>query len=418
MIVCPACSQHNPEGAQLCRACGASLADFVYRACPACGSLNGAERIFCRRCLAHLTEPSDEDLQHGHALAETHGAHRAAQPTPASASPASPEPQALRVEPNPLLPGAWLGDLQELTDLLPLAASTAQPRRAALEPAALPDAVDRQDAVLFQRLATQPAPMGESTRAASPVEHAALGRTLRALLAGLVLLAALIPWVTRGRLTARGGELPTALPELTMLAASDTTWVVVDYSPAYADELEPLLVAVLDALGQGSARVALLTTQPAGKGLAARAIQAVRPTTAPAAFDERFAWLGYLPATEASLQVLRAGQPIPARIALVSESEAGARLWIEQIGALSGVPLEAWVSARVAPLLIPYQRSGQLARLVAGPADRQAPDRLLAALLHDGLAAYILVLIVAAGLGLATRAGRRSAKRATQSEAR
>jgi uncharacterized membrane protein YvbJ len=34
MIVCPTCNHHNPEGAEACAQCGASLAGFAYRACP------------------------------------------------------------------------------------------------------------------------------------------------------------------------------------------------------------------------------------------------------------------------------------------------------------------------------------------------------------------------------------------------
>ena len=54
MIVCPACGVRNPEDAQVCEGCSASLDHFAYRACPSCDALNPAQNLFCHRCFTEL----------------------------------------------------------------------------------------------------------------------------------------------------------------------------------------------------------------------------------------------------------------------------------------------------------------------------------------------------------------------------
>ncbi len=62
---CPACGRENPEGARLCRDCGASL----YVICSSCGTENPVDRTFCINCQAQLRETSDEGMGVGGAPA-------------------------------------------------------------------------------------------------------------------------------------------------------------------------------------------------------------------------------------------------------------------------------------------------------------------------------------------------------------
>lgn len=410
MILCPACSHRNDEGASRCRACGASLEHFLYRECPACGSLNGADRVFCRRCLTHLTQPSEQDLAHWQAWREQALREQTPTPTvePPEAEKAPPGAQASAKadadlglegqEPPPIaatsLPQVAEEALAELSDLLPLEAAVALPHRAVPSLPPTPDEDARADAALFQRAATEPtsltAPEARRVAEAAP----APGADWRRWLSLAVFLAALAPLLWRGGLLSPQSQAVSGAvaAEIAALGPQDAVLLAFEYTPAYAGELDPLAEALVQALAQRGVRTVALSTQPAGVGLAERAYRKLAETAPDYAYGDDYVILGLLPGQEAGLHALTQGleqafqrdyvaqRPLktwPAlyglprvdafhHLVVLSDDEATVRRWVEQVQTRSGVPLDAWVTARIEPLLIPYQRSGQIRRLASG----------------------------------------------------
>ena len=417
MIVCPACGHHNAEGRARCEACGASLEHFVYRVCPACGALNAADRTFCLRCLTNLLQAEKEDIAQGQAIAGEPSA-----PPPAGEGaplPEAPQPPT-RLTPSPL-PATWEETLSALADLLPAGAAKALTGRKGMPPPALPSEEERAEAALFQRVARE----GTAGRV-PPISQPPLampdilvrGRVLFAL---LLIVAALVPlWLApwgEGRLAPISG----AREWLEALGPQDAVLVVFAYSPAYAGEMQPLAEAFLHILAERSIRSIAVASQPAGVGLAREAYRAVEEALPAYAYGERYAILGYLPGQEAGLNALLQGveqtfgqdavlqrptAELPALqglgqiaafrgILIVSDEDAPVRQWVEQVHARTGLPLIAGVAARVAPLLAPYQRAGQIRYLVTGPNGliEMAPhgaDRRLVARAH-GLVIYFAI---------------------------
>jgi len=149
---------------------------------------------------------------------------------------------------------------------------------------------------------------------------------------------------------------------------------------------------VVQALAQRGVRTVALSTQPAGVGLAQRAYGRLAEVAPDYAYGNDYVILGLLPGQEMGLHALTQGlaqafprdyiarQPLEAwpalyglprvdafhHLVLLSDDEAAVRRWVEQVQTRSGVPLDAWVTARIEPLLIPYQRSGQIRLLASG----------------------------------------------------
>ena len=83
MILCPSCSQRNPEGAKRCQACGEPMAGFIYRVCPSCDAVNAAENAFCHRCLTPLDGSVELNAEPGDDVPVTPYAPHAELPKPA-----------------------------------------------------------------------------------------------------------------------------------------------------------------------------------------------------------------------------------------------------------------------------------------------------------------------------------------------
>jgi hypothetical protein len=388
----------------------------LYRECPACGSLNDADRVYCRRCLTHLTNPSEQDLTQWQAMRDQAAARAVEQPKlqdatspveplPAAEATATPTHGKEREPDQPLavatsLPQVVEEALAELRHLLPMEASVALPHRAVMAPLLPPDETARADAAraaaaLFQRVATEPAATAEplAGRAAAPRQAHRGERRIWLYLA--VLLAALLPVLTRrwsavtGQPQGEGGQIAA---EIATLGPQDAVLVVFDYAPSYAGELDPLANALLRALAQRAVRTVALSTQPAGVGLAQRAYQALAPLAPDYTYGDDYVILGLLPGQEAGLHALTQGldsafqadyvaqRPLrewPAlyglprvdvfhHVVVLSDDEASVRRWVEQVQTRSGVPLDAWVTARIEPLLIPYERAGQIRTVLTG----------------------------------------------------
>lgn len=264
MIVCPACQHRNPEGAEVCEACGASLEGFAYRVCPKCGALNPAENLFCHRCLERLAgatsakgeqPPATEEAEK--VLAEVEEEEGTLPPflveqveeaegaPPVAEEPAPSEeefPEALppfieveeeeeepvsevegpgggetleavqteapavpseeREEKEEELPQVVVNPLAGVEDVLPLEAGISLPHRAEPLPTEGPTEKERADADLLRRIAEEGPPLQEAPRKAEEKGVRRLSGSGRALIYLLVLLAAVIPFFTGGQ-TAR-----------------------------------------------------------------------------------------------------------------------------------------------------------------------------------------------------------------------
>jgi ribosomal protein L40E len=227
MIVCPTCNHHNPEGAEACAQCGASLAGFAYRACPTCGALNAADSVFCHRCLSELS-PGELELSpplEEKTLLEAPPEPRPAPPAPISRAAATPP----REEIFPQVEDA----LEGLENILPHEVAVSEPHRASprlVEPAAPGEA---RDARLFGQIAAETAPLQETARVVLARPARGMAPWLRRLLYLLVLLAAVTPLITGGNalpwVRSAGGEV-SLVQNLSALPQEATVLLVFDYT--------------------------------------------------------------------------------------------------------------------------------------------------------------------------------------------
>ena len=425
MIVCPACNHKNPEGSEVCEACGASLEHFLYRACPSCGALNPAQNTFCHRCLSALVPmaqeaaPVEEDVAASvpapvdiaedqqppsvdrteieevetlvKAREEAQGEAEADLGTGGTEENEEAGPEEAR-EP---LPDIIAPPLAGIDDLLPLEDVVSLPHRAAIPVPMEPTEADEHDAELFQRIAGEPAPLHEPARTILPKTVSVLPKTGRILLYLLVLLAALIPsftgdlfgpWVRARESVAAAAQLFGTLPDDAVVLIS------FDYDPAYAGEMDPLALAVVRHLAKRSVRMVAMSTKPAGLGLAEQVYRTVSEETSGLCYGKDYAILGYLPGQESGLRTLAKslgaafktdylqGRPLAdlsvthglttingfTHVIVLSDDSQIVRTWIEQVQSRNDIKLHALVTSRIEPMLIPYRESGQLTSLIAG----------------------------------------------------
>lgn len=450
MILCPACSHRNDEGARRCQACGASLESFLYRECPACGSLNGAERVFCRRCLTHLIQPAEQDLAlwqnlREQALQVPDIPPQAPVPPPQPSAEADAGDESLDTAPPTAtsLPQVAEEALAEMTDLLPLEAAVALPHRARPSLPPMPDEGARSGAALFQRVASEQSPLaGPASRLdMEPPTPRAVGQRWLYL---AVFLAALAPFLWRGDLFSSRPQAASAaaMTEIAGLGPQDAVLLAFEYSPAYAGELDPLAEALLTALAQRGVRTVALSTQPAGVGLAQRVYQRLAQTAPAYVYGDDYLILGLLSGQEVGLHTLTQGleqafsrdyvaqRPLESwpllhglprvdafrHLVVLSDDEATVRRWVEQVQTRSGASLDVWCTARIEPLLIPYQRSGQIRRLGSGATSILGWPTAGARSRLDGLTIYWGLLCLTAlfaniALRREPRRGRRSSAR-------
>ncbi len=223
-------------------------------------------------------------------------------------------------------------------------------------------------------------------------------RTLRWLVAGVLLLAILLPLV----MGLFSGEAwlprPTNLDIATnnfiiavdALPANAPVLVATDYQAGFAGEMEAAAAPVLSHLMLKGARLAFVTSLPSGSLMAERLVagqanQGYLP-------GEQYVFLGYLPGGAAGIRVF-ADSPAAvagsntangdlwttpalegvsklsdfAALVVLADNPDDARLWVEQAQPqLEGKPMLVVISAQAEPMIRPYYDSGQIQGLVTG----------------------------------------------------
>jgi hypothetical protein len=179
--------------------------------------------------------------------------------------------------------------------------------------------------------------------------------------------------------------------------------IVLDYSPAFAAELQPISQTLMDQLVAKEARMSFISTQPSGPFFADQLLKQVSERFPQFDLAGKTANIGYLAGGASGLQefaihpkiaISRAwdGQPLWSKPALAgissldqfssvivfTESIDSARDWIEQVQPrLGAVPLLVASSAQTWPLLQPYSSTNQVKGLVAGISGGAAYERIL-----------------------------------------
>jgi hypothetical protein len=268
-------------------------------------------------------------------------------------------------------PARLVGGIQGLLDPVRVTALGEVAAAVGLPPAAglAPDQVRRVRTLMAEE------PLLASTTRGRPRRGAALRNTWIFLIVGLAI--ALPLFLNSRPLAGFPDAWPGVEPAFSAVAGlSPETPVLVlwAYDPAMAGELDVVAKPVLSHLLAQGAQMTVYSLMPNGPATARRVIAAVQKE---------------LQATEQPF-----GEPLPADVAflpggvtvlpLVGEEQAALAVvfaaqaqdvqqWLEQVQPLNQVPTVAVTGAGAAPLLQPYQDSGQLTGLVSG---------------YDGAAAY------------------------------
>jgi hypothetical protein len=216
-------------------------------------------------------------------------------------------------------------------------------------------------------------------------------RLLRLGIAGVLLLAALIPLLTGTHSATRPADLTK--PESAAffqiaesLPADSSVLVAFEVQPALYGEVQAVAAAVLNHLLDGQARLVFLSTESSGPALTERLLRE-KLSNQPSIASGSYLNLGYLSGGTAAIRQLatdpRSFHPDqwlnPALADINSLSDFGlvlviasdgdqARDWIEQLGPELPEGLLVTSSAQAGPLLIPYMDSQPhtLRGLVAG----------------------------------------------------
>lgn len=374
MLVCPKCNQLNSEQESTCSACGSSLAQAKFRTCPTCGTVNLVRDAFCIRCLT-LLQPAESPID---------------------------------TSDMPILAADFAADpLAELTHALP---------EAQLDFTTPPAAPLHQQAAPADHIASAEKP-SEVRRNHRPKQAQPVVLNL------IILVAALIPFILHGRLTAAVPTTPISglLQSLAELPPDTPVLVAFDYGPAYAWELDPLAEIAIQALADRSARLLILSTHPLGIASAKRLFQTLE---LPAGYEygTSYLFLGYLPGEEGAMRLLTTDftsaftldyafqQPLKnyplanvppqniSRVLIVSEDAVSVQHWVEQVQSTAHLPVDAVVTAAAEPYLVPYYLSHQLNSLTGGfPAvlEHQAVQQKGGLDLGFSLGIAVLVVVLA-----------------------
>jgi len=195
----------------------------------------------------------------------------------------------------------------------------------------------------------------------------------------------------------------TAIRELVTNAAPPRVFIGIDIEPGFSPELNQATMDVLSELMRANARIAVLSTQPAGAALAEAWIQNAANRVPDYASEDLVVNLGYLagdisglaslarhPAL--ALQYTFAGerawntQPLIGvnsladfnAFILITDSGDRARAWIEQVqSAIPERPFLVISSAQAGPYLLPYYQSGQVSGMVTGMAGSAVFSQLM-----------------------------------------
>lgn len=187
------------------------------------------------------------------------------------------------------------------------------------------------------------------------------------------------------------------------LPENSAVLIVLDYSPAFAAELQPISQTLMDQLVAKEARMSFISTQPSGPFFADQLLNQVSERFPQFDLAGKTVNMGYLAGGASGLQEFSIhpmiaisrgwdGQPLWSKPALAgissldqfssviifSESMDSARDWIEQVQPRLGeVPLLIASSAQTWPLLQPYSSSNQVKGLVAGISGGAAYEKIL-----------------------------------------
>lgn len=312
-----------------------------------------------------------------------------------------------------MLPGSEVegaGPLAGLSGVLPAEPEIARIAKAPVFSTRLEitDSQYRHAAALRDLLANEAQPRQDhATTVARPA------RVLNAILAGALLVAALVPMFS-GTQSAPRPEL-NAFPEsaeifnaIDVLPADAPVLVAFEVEPALYGEMLPALTAVFSHLLEKQARLVFVSTQPTGPGLAERVLQEQFATT-PAVTTGDYVNLGYLSGGMAALRSFSSA-PRTAVISVADGSNPWASPILQSVNALSDFGLvliatsagddgRAWIeqasseapdgvllitSAQAAPALRPYLSSSPVVArgMLAGLAGAAYYERLRAS---DGL---------------------------------
>jgi hypothetical protein len=254
-------------------------------------------------------------------------------------------------------------------------------------------------------------------------------RVLQWLIAGLLLLVVIVPYLLDFTLP----FLPQvdSLPESALVQQAVTTveslppnarvLMMFDYDAAQAGEMNQIAEMFVRHLQTRGAMITIASLNPLGTSLA----QAVWRQAGLGAFNEENN-LGYVPGQAVGVQnLLAATGPLDLVIDVAASSDS-VRWWVEQL-AVNGmqVRLTAGVSAAIEPLALPYLQSAQIKGLVPGLGGalqyaRQADllgsldsAELVQAQYHlemQTLAHWFLVIVIVIGMlgALLSRGGKRS----------
>jgi len=263
-------------------------------------------------------------------------------------------------------------------------------------------ATQQSQAALMQKMVESEA----LSRPISTAKPVLVMRPLRWIIAGVLLLAVLLPAL----LGSKAFPLPYIPPTETSLfkdavenlPEASPVLVVFDYQPGYAGEMESAASPVIDHLMTRNALLSFISSSPTGVLMGERmmAVQNQRRVETGQNVYElnvQYVDLGYLPGGAAGIQVfatrprdtlgrdvvfgdlwtLPALQGVTvdgvtklsnfAAVIVLTDNPDTGRMWVEQAGpALGGKPLMMVISAQAEPMIRPYYDSGQLYGMVTG----------------------------------------------------
>ncbi len=216
-------------------------------------------------------------------------------------------------------------------------------------------------------------------------------QVLRWLLGILLLLAAIAPIAMPNlQLPLPHKILPSALAAqkiINTIQPGAPVLVAVDYTPAFAGEMESVAAPVLGDLLAHGALLALVSTRPTGPDLAQHLMETALPPDAQDA--SRYLNLGYLPGSTAGLYTFaqaprllfsqRWQTPMLAHVQhlsdfamvmVITEDDETARAWLEQVRPAldTDTPMVMVISTQAEPMVEPYYETNprQAAGLVTG----------------------------------------------------
>jgi hypothetical protein len=296
------------------------------------------------------------------------------------------------------------GPLAGLRDVLPAGSGLAAPFKplAFSSKLQLNEGQQSQVALLENLIASEPV-----ARAVRPLTHVQTARSLRWVIAVVLLLASFIPVLlgTQGiRLAPVGQLLPEGVRSVSDIIAaippSAPVLMVFDYEPGFSGEVESAAVPVLGHLMLRGAHIAILSTSPTGPILAERMIAKYHAQYNYQAGD-KYVDLGFLAGGPAGISgfasdpmrtlpynidgtgawqtpTLMGVQKLSdfAAVVIITDSADTGRTWVEQAGSyLGNSPLVLVSSAQAEPMLRPYYESGQIKGLVSGLAGGEAYEQ-------------------------------------------